>query len=125
MTNNNEHTALVRSMVAELTKQVERLQALGRLGDRAESARDAYWDELAEEPLSVELEMTVNVTLGTGGPANGVEFTVTKHERYGLEVTGARAWWQDWFTGKTYESLDDDTAEFLADIWGVSSMEVQ
>jgi hypothetical protein len=125
MTNNNEHAALVRSMVADLEKQVDRQLALGRLGHRAEAAREAMYDELAEQPLSVELELIVNVTLGTGGPACGVEFTVEKHDRYGLEVTSARAWWQDWFTGKTYHPIDSETADILADMWGVTTMEVQ
>jgi len=125
MSNEQNHNALVRGMVRDLESQVERVRRLRNLGDRAERAAEAAWDELAEEPLSVDLEMTVNVTLGTGGPARGVEFSVEQHERFGLVVTSARAWWQDWFTGKTYDSLDEDTAEYLADVWGVTSMEVK
>src|SRR3546814_14047878 len=40
--------------------------------------------QLQEEALSVDTEKTIRVTLGTGGPARGVDFT----------IHGATAWYQ-------------------------------
>lgn len=60
---------------------------------------DAEWD--------VEY---VDVCLGTGGPACGVEFR---------DADDAQVWWQDWFTTRAYASLSSATARRLAELWGI------
>ena len=66
-------------------------------------------DSIAEAPLSVDTIKTIRVTIGTGGPAYGVDFT----------IHGATAWHQDWFIERQHVTLDDDTTRMLADAWGI------
>jgi hypothetical protein len=91
----------------ELTHLAATLAKLDEYGKHgmAESLRDA----LAEAPLSVDTIKTIRVTIGTGGPAYGVDFT----------VHGATAWHQDWFIERQHVTLDDDTTRMLADAWGI------
>lgn len=83
-------------------------------------------DELLEEPLSIEWTgtcssnpaygdaewtvETVEVLLGTGGPAYGITFT---------DTDDARVWYQDWFTPKEYVTLSSEAASRLAAVYGL------
>jgi hypothetical protein len=73
----------------------------------AVTVTDVASDEIRGEPLAADKLVTDSVTLGTGGPACGVDFT--EH--------GAAAWYQNWFTESVYVALADDVANYLADVW--------
>lgn len=109
MTDRDDHMELVRELRDDLEKTVERIRRLRNLG-RADEAAEEMEQELQEQPLCVERKVSYEVTLGTGGPACGVTWN---------DRGGCQAWWQDWFTGKTYVDIDDETAEVLAQHWGV------
>ncbi len=77
------------------------------------------WDQSAAEleqqhldALSVERIITYRVTIGTGGPACGVDYL-------GDESSG-RVWWQEWFTEREYADLNTATSEALASSWRVN-----
>jgi hypothetical protein len=87
-----------------LTETLERLYEHDKY-DMADRLRDA----IAEAPLCVDVIKTIRVTIGTGGPAYGVDFT----ER------GATVWHQDWFIERQHVDLSEDAAQMLADAWGI------
>jgi hypothetical protein len=76
----------VRDLATELRQTVERLSSLRGLGDRAERAADELEKELLEQPFCIDRIVTYRVTLGTGGPATGVDF-----DQDGC----GQAWYQD------------------------------
>lgn len=87
-----------------------------------DTMRDAsHWDEeedaldsLREQPLEIARVITYRVTLGTGGPAYGVDFHT--------DGTAA-AWHQDWFTERVYADLAPSTVDTLRDAWGIDLMD--
>lgn len=83
------------------------------------AATEALEEEWQQRPLSADVRFLVDVTLTTGGPAAGVVFECERNHHGELYYHNARAWHQDWFTGKAYSSLDDDTAECLWQLWGL------
>lgn len=107
-----------------LTNDANRARRLRELGDR--SGYDGFYDaadevDPAQSALSVDMTRTVDVLLGTGGPAYGVRWEVEWNERWhGYRPTGpGRVWFQDWFTSKSFVELDDDTSEYLFESFGV------
>lgn len=114
MSDNTIHEARVAAQghaddAERLTEVLDALNAHDKW-DMAEKVRET----VQEMPLAIETITTIRVTLGTGGPAHGVDFT----ER------GATAWQQDWFIERQHVNLSDDTARTLADIWGIDLDEV-
>lgn len=112
-----------RKLRDRLESTIERVSRLRSLGDRGEEAGDT----LAEQELdylSADIEITIDVTLYTGGPAGGVEFKCYRDGSY-LELDTARVWHQDWFKAKGYAPLDNDTAQCLWYTWGLGSMELE
>lgn len=106
----DEMRADAKRVAVELRKSAARLRTLqGKVDDRWEDIER----ELQEDVLSVERVITYRVTLGTGGPAYGVDI-----DRDG----NARAWWQEWFTERVYVDIDEDTAEIIGAAWGVDFM---
>lgn len=109
-----QHAERERNELAASFKRAARLDALGRADDAAEALRD----EMRERVLSVEMRVTLDVVLYTGGPAGGVEFDV-RQDGDTWELIRARVWHQDWHTSRGYAELDDDTASALFDAWGL------
>ena len=122
MTTTEELRTAARCSADDLAATVERIRRLTVLGDRGESAGDQLRDELCERPLEITCPVRVEVLLYTGGPAGGVTFECERG-RFGLEMTSARVWHQDWYTGREYVDLDDDTAQALWDAWGCEAAE--
>lgn len=104
----------------DLAAEASRYSRLVNLERRGERAADNLRDGLTERPLSIELKSTIEVLIGTGGPACGVRFQVSR-QKWGWEMESGSVWWQDWFTPKVYEPLDDETAQTLFDLWGCES----
>jgi hypothetical protein len=97
---------------ADLELECDQIARLVALDDRGESAGWAMIEDLEQRPLDVEKICMIRVTLGTGGPAYGVDFDVD----HGLMIRG-RAWHQDWFEAKGYADLNYETAEYLWNAW--------
>lgn len=125
MTDTRERTQQeqARELARDLERHIEVMDRLQGLNGRADDAYDEMHDEIAERPLCADLRITIDVTLGTGGPASGVEFDCER-ETYGLDWTSARVWHQDWFTSRGYAELDTDTAQRLWDIWGLETTQI-
>lgn len=92
------------SYVGELDDLRKALRLL-RAGDnlnwrRAERARELA-SEICGEPLSIERQTVVTVTLSTGGPASGYEIWLDDD---GQPESGSY-WYQDWFTEKRHFHL--------------------
>ena len=96
----------------ELDNEIQRYARLRDLG-RADDAADALFVELTERPLCVERIVTYRVTLGTGGPACGVDFD---------DNMRGRVWWQDWGTPRVYADGSLENGGELASAWGVDMM---
>jgi hypothetical protein len=111
------HYDQARAIAEELAETVERIRRLRQLANRGQAPdeiAEPLEEQLREEPLAVDKIVTYRVTLGTGGPANGVDFR---------QDGTAAVWWQDWFTPKTFYELDSDVANELAGIWWVGDPE--
>lgn len=106
-----------KALARDLERQVEFLNRIiernGYADERWDDMEDRLREELEEYPLSVERIVTYRVTLGTGGPACGVDWHPNGN---------AQAWWQEWFTERVYADLDDEAAETLASSWCVDLM---
>lgn len=120
MTERPSALAEAQRLVADLAETIDHIGRLRELGERGESAGDELADGLTERPLCADIEVRINVTLYTGGPAGGVEFEVGRPARgEGWEYVSARAWHQEWFELKEYVPLDDAIGEELFERWGV------
>ena len=108
MTTKTELAAKAKNLAEELKGQIEEI---GRVVDD-ESAREQLLEELWTMPLAAERLITYRVTLGTGGPACGVDFRVDDEV-----LQYATVWWQDWFTERVHVELDEVTAEYLFEAW--------
>lgn len=126
-------------LACQMAQEIERAcRIVGYVHERNANIceRGCEWDELADrvldehvgDPLSIDVQLSgtyadyqsgdlsdmtldhVDVLLGTGGPARGIEFRA-----YG----DARVWHQDWGTQRAYAVLDDEAAEILAGHWGI------
>ena len=88
----------------------------------AESADpDEVQEQVWDWPLCVEALTTIRVTLGTGGPARGIDFTVERDNWGGYEYQSATFWHQDWFQPKGHVQMDDDTGSRLFYMWGLET----
>lgn len=115
MTNDPTTTDLAahaRRHAEDLDRTARRLEQLNTAAewDKAEDVLD----ELREQPLEVARIITYRVTLGTGGPAYGVDFHA--------DGTAA-AWHQDWFTERVYADLAPSTVDTLRDAWNIDLMD--
>jgi hypothetical protein len=107
MTENDRCYEEAKRVAADLENTVDRICRLRELNERGDNAADQLEEELQERPLCADTEITVRVTLGTGGPASGVDFT----------ENGARVWFQDWGTPRVYADLDRHTQDYLKETW--------
>ncbi len=88
------------------------------LDEQAEQARE----EMEQRTYGIETRVTLDVHLYGGGPAGGIEFEVDRG-RWGWEVTRARFWHQDWFQPRGYVNIDNDVADRLFELWGLTEYE--
>jgi hypothetical protein len=55
-------------------------------------------------PLCVEESRLIDVTFGTGGPADGVEIRIDSEG----DIESVKLWYQDWFKPRHYYSVDKE-----------------
>lgn len=114
MMNTNEPT-MEEEAARELANLIEDLAELdAEFPDQPDQVQD--W--VFQWPLAIEALTTIRVTLGTGGPARGIDFKVTEG-RYGYEMESATFWHQDWFQPKGHVEMDESTALRLFYMWGL------
>ncbi len=115
-----------KNLLAELESDVARIERLEGLDGRADDAAQELRDRIREHPLEVSAKVTIEVLLGTGGPACGVTFDAEAGPHGVYVPLRGRVWWQDWFTPRVYanECLTDDIAEQLFEMWGCAYAEV-
>lgn len=106
MTTKTELAAKAKALAEELVTDVAAIQVAD------DDERDELLEGMWTWPLCVDRLVTLRVTLGTGGPACGVDFVLDDNQ-----LARASVWWQDWFTEREHVELDDDTAEFLFTTW--------
>jgi hypothetical protein len=97
------HRDHLREQVARVVKLQNRDDV-----DFDEAAAEELTTELREWVLSVDRIVTYRVTLGTGGPAYGVDFN----------ESGVTVWHQEWFQSKTHVEFGG-YGDQLRDIWGI------
>ena len=112
-------------MADEPTMEQEAERFASSLAERTEKFRtgdaDPYEDDdEGDIPETYGHDIVIRVHCYGGGPAGGVEFDCQRG-RYGLDWVSARTWHQDWFQPKGYAPLDNDTADFLFQHWGIGS----
>ncbi len=80
-------------------------------------------DERASDlPECYGFDLKILIHCYGGGPAGGVEFDVQRGDYGQLEFRAARTWHQDWYQPKGYAALDDETGEFLFNLWAIESV---
>jgi hypothetical protein len=107
----------------DLEHRLMQIAKLRDLGARGENAAERLDDSLRESVLSADVEITIDVTLYTGGPAGGVEFKAER-TKHGFEMISARTWHQEWFETRSYAVLDPARAEDLFQLWGLEFLEL-
>lgn len=123
MSNEQTEQDKARSLAESLKAEMDTLMNLRNLSSNRHGAMDDAVESLEEEwrerPLCADVRFVVDVTLYTGGPAQGVEFLCERNHHGKLYYHNAAVWYQDWFTSRAYSTLDDDTAECLWQLWGL------
>jgi len=85
------------------------IEELHELQEAFNSNDDAQIESAEQEsrlynPLSVEESRLIDVTVGTGGPADGMEVRVDSDG----EIENVNLWYQDWFKPRHYYAVDKE-----------------
>ncbi len=110
-----------RDSIVERVMQLQRLEALSLKGRCSDDVLDEIREEIEGWNYGAGVTITIAVQMYGGGPAGGIEFECQTGD-YGLEMLRAEVWHQDWFQERGRTRLDDDVAEYLFELWSLSSL---
>ena len=77
--------------------------------DDAAKIEAAEQESRLHNPLSVEECRLIDVTFGTGGPADGVEIKVGSEG----DIESVTLWYQEWFTPRDHYSVGEEYWHFF------------